>query len=307
MKKVTITFLLATLIQCQSEREGSMSDPFPMQSSFVASRQIQVWLPPSYLSSEERFPVLYMHDGQMLFDSTTTWNKQEWGVDEVMNQLIQEKKIRETIVVGVWNIDSLRHSEYFPQKPFNSLPKGVQDSLLNLGRSSEQALFGSVIQSDKYLKFLVHELKPYLDENFRTLPGPKNTFIAGSSMGGLISMYAICEYPEVFGGAACISTHWPGTFTVDNNPIPGAFFEYLKVNLPNPKNHRVYFDYGTETLDALYESLQQEADKIIAANGYDVSNFLSKKFEGAAHDERSWNERLHIPLEFLLKPSNRSN
>ena len=70
-------------------------------------------------------------------------------------------------------------------------------------------------------------------------------------MGALISLYALCEYPDVFAGAACLSTHWPGLFSMDNNPVPGAFFSYLKKSLPSPGKHRIYFDHGTETLDAM--------------------------------------------------------
>jgi predicted alpha/beta superfamily hydrolase len=119
-------------------------------------------------------------------------------------------------------------------------------------------------------------------------------------MGGLISMYAICEYPDIFGGAACMSTHWPGIFTVENNPIPDAFLGYLKSNLPDPTQHKLYFDFGTATLDALYEPFQNKADGIIAAKGYTSKNWVTKKFEGADHSERAWANRLQIPLTFLL-------
>ena len=84
-------------------------------------------------------------------------------------------------------------------------------------------MFPVPVQSDAYLKFLVTELKPFIDSTFSVATDRSNTFIAGSSMGGLISMYAVCEYPAVFGGAACLSTHWPGIFTAENNPIPEAF------------------------------------------------------------------------------------
>jgi hypothetical protein len=119
-------------------------------------------------------------------------------------------------------------------------------------------------------------------------------------MGGLISMYAICEYPAVFGGAACLSTHWPGIFQVENNPIPNAFYRYLKKNLPNPKNHKIYFDFGTATLDALYEPLQNEVDLIMKQKGFSTKNWITKKFEGENHSEIAWQKRLHIPFEFLL-------
>ena len=152
-----------------------------------------------------------------------------------------------------------------------------------------------------YLKFLVPELKPFIDKTFSTKRNAKNTFSAGSSMGGLISIYAICEYPKVFGGAACLSTHWPGIFSTENNPIPDSFVGYLKQNLPNPKTHKIYFDYGDQTLDALYKPLQQKVDLVMIEKGFTSKNWMTRFFPGENHSEKSWKERLDIPLEFLLK------
>lgn len=100
------------------------------QSKYISPRNVDVWLPEEYDSSE-RYAVLYMHDGQMLYDSTTTWNKQEWGVDEVMLKLMDKGEIQQAIVVGIWNVKETRHPDYFPQKPFESLPQELQDSLIN--------------------------------------------------------------------------------------------------------------------------------------------------------------------------------
>ena len=102
-------------------------------------------------------------------------------------------------------------------------------------------------------------------------------------MGALISLYALCEYPKVFGGAACLSTHWPVAFTMQNNPLPDAMFSYMKTHLPNPASHRIYFDYGTETMDALYPPLQKKADAILKANGFKTGSWLTKEFPGADH------------------------
>lgn len=269
------------------------------KSNFVPPRNIDVWLPDNYSANKE-YAVLYMHDGQMLFDSTQSWNKQEWGVDETMNQLLKAGKIHASIVVGIWNTE-FRHSEYFPQKPFESLPEKFQDSLLAPGkRQQETALFKTSISSDNYLKFIVEELKPFIDNKYSTLSDVKNTFIAGSSMGGLISMYALCEYPEIFHGAACLSTHWVGTFDTLNNPIPMKFAEYVADNLPSANSHLIYFDFGTETLDALYQPYQTMIDSIMIEHNYNAENWKTLKFEGANHSEKAWNKRLDVPLVFLL-------
>lgn len=261
---------------------------------------MRIWLPENY-NPKVKHQVLYANDGQMLWDENITWNKQEWKLDENLGKLIREKKIKPTIVVAIDNADKNRHSVYFPHKPFESLSQKKQDSLYNLFRSKDQSLFKGKIYSDEYLKFLVKELKPFVDKNYSTYTDASHTFIMGSSMGGLISMYAICEYPEFFGGAICMSTHWPGIFASENNPIPLAFRNYLKANLPNPKTHKIYFDFGTETLDKIYEPYQIKVDEIMKAKKFGKKNWQTLKFEGEDHSEKSWAKRLSIPLAFMLK------
>lgn len=270
-------------------------------SRFVEPRNIDVWLPDGY-NDKKKYAVLYMHDGQMLFDSNATWNRQEWGVDETMGKLSAEKKIKNCIVVGVWNIPDIRHREYFPQKAFEDLPETDKKMLSDEVRNgSPQPLLGEGPLSDNYLKFLVTELKPFIDTAFSTKNDRKNTFIAGSSMGGLISMYAICEYPDVFGGAACLSTHWPGIFRVENNPLPAALMRYMKDHLPSPKRHVIYFDHGTATLDGFYAAFQKQADAIMREKGFTPKHWTTRVFEGEDHSEKAWRKRLDIPLLFLLK------
>ena len=288
-----------TLVPDVSVSSGQLYRIENFESEHLPARNVDIWLPDGY-NADESYAVLYMHDGQMLFDAATTWNGQEWGADEVLGQLIKSGKIRKTILVSNWSTDD-RHAEYFPQKPFESLSESFQDSLINHAkRHGDTPLFSRTILSDQYLKFLVTELKPYIDRHYSTLPDRENTFIAGSSMGGLISWYALCEYPDVFGGAACLSTHWPGSFEAENNPIPAAFANYLDQNLPAPGLHKIYFDYGTETLDAMYEPLQLKVDEVMKQKGYDASNWTTLKFEGEDHSENAWKKRLHLPLEFLL-------
>jgi len=278
---------------------GSVERIENFDSRFITPRNVDIWLPDDY-SINNKYAVIYMHDGQMLFDSTKTWNGQEWGVDEALGSLIMEEKVRDAMIIGIWNTTD-RHSEYFPQKVFESLNQKIQDSLYSLNKYQENPIFTQKIQSDNYLKFIVEELKPYIDQNYSTLADAENTLIMGSSMGGLISLYGICEYPEVFGGAACLSTHWPGVFSTESNPIPDAFFNHLISNLPEPTSHKLYFDLGTETLDKMYVNFQPIADSIIISKGYSTHNFVTKKFIGDGHDEKSWRKRLHIPLTFLLE------
>lgn len=304
LRSIFMLLLSASKVFAQTQPQvsfGTIQRLENFQSQYVDARNVDVWLPDGF-TSDKKYPVLYMHDGQMLYDASTTWNKTAWDVDDVLARLIQEKAIQEVIVVGVWNGGKTRHSDYFPQKPFESLSAAQKEMVYTAARSNGVSVFNEQkINSDNYLKFLVTELKPYIDKNFATKTDRKNTFIAGSSMGGLISMYAICEYPEVFGGSACLSTHWPGIFTLEGNPIPDAFLAYLRVNLPNPKSHKIYFDYGDQTLDALYPPLQKKVDEVMKAKGYQKKSWLTRYFPGEEHSEKAWNKRLDIPLLFLLK------
>lgn len=269
-------------------------------STYISARNVDVWLPEGYTPSK-KYNVLYMHDGQMLFDPEKSWNKQSWNVDDVISGLLKEQKIKDLILVGVWNGGDSRHADYFPQKAFELLSAAERDSLYRAVRSNNASVFHNyTVQSDNYLRFLVKELKPFIDAAYSTFTDQEHTFIAGSSMGGLISLYAICEYPEVFGGAACLSTHWPGIFVMENNPIPALFFRYMETKLPDPANHKIYFDYGDATLDAFYPSLQEKADKVMINKGFTLNNWQTKYFPGDNHSEIAWNKRLHFPLTFLL-------
>lgn len=265
-------------------------------SKYVDARNIDVWMPDNY-SAKKKYAVLYMHDGAGLFDATKTWNKQEWGVDETISKLIKDGKIRETIVVGVWNTGKYRHSEYYPQKTLPELSQETRDFVISKSLVNKP-------QSDNYLKFLVEELKPYIDKNFSTKRDVKNTFIAGSSMGGLISIYAICEYPNVFGGAAGISTHLPMIIdpkTPNVESVSASFRNYLEKNLPKANSRKIYFDYGDKTIDAYYPPLQKKVDEIMKAKGWKEKWWVTKFFAGEEHSEKSWAKRLDTSLQYLLK------
>jgi predicted alpha/beta superfamily hydrolase len=115
----------------------------------------------------------------------------------------------------------------------------------------------------------------------------------GSSMGGLISCYAVAEYPQVFGGAGCVSTHWP--------LVDGAMVDYLSRTMPDPKTHRFYFDHGTVTLDAMYGPYQKRADAVMRSAGYtDGVNLMTRAIEGAEHNETAWRVRMGEALAFLI-------
>ena len=296
MKAQLIALLIAVSIKNYAQEvkvsNGSIHSYPNFQSHFVDARRVDIWLPENY-SNQKKYDVLYMQDGQMLFDSSNTWNHQEWQVDETVGKLLKEGKINDPIVVGIYNNGAYRRTEYFPENALTYLPSPTKDTLI-----SKYLMYKPL--ANNYLHFLIEELKPFVDNNFSSNPSTLHTFIAGSSMGALISMYAICEYPKVFGGAACISTHWPG-ISKQNTEIPWAFFSYLKNKLPTPKTHKIYFDLGTETLDSLYKAHQTTADSLMLEKGFTSQTWVTKEFTGANHTEKAWSKRLEIPLLFLQK------
>ena len=284
---------------------GRVEEYPQFESGHMSPRQVYVWLPDGY-SPREKYPVLYMHDGQMLFDDTWTWNGQEWQVDEVVGRLIAEGKIPPAMVVGVAHGNN-RFGEYFPEKVL-----GYLDSV-PAASASAQALdymlsFCDVYEADEYLRFLTTELKPFIDSRYSTLPDREHTFIAGSSMGGLISMYALCEYPDVFGGAACMSTHLPMITSADyaraadiSQTVFDAFLRYLSDHLPAAGSRLLYTDRGDSTLDALYPPYQDRLDSLLTSKGWTAPDWQTRVFPGAAHTEHDWAARLHVPVTFLLQ------
>lgn len=263
---------------------------FPQfKSTYVEARNIDIWVPLN-INDNDTFDVIYMHDGQMLFDSNFTWNKQDWGVDETVSALINKNKIRPCMIVGIWNTPK-RRQEYFPQDVFYQIPRPLRDSI--------EKDIGGVPYSDLYLKFIVEELKPFIDSVFDVKTSISHNFVAGSSMGGLISFYAVCKYPNVFKGAACLSTHWPGSVKRNSSEVPNAFAQFARKYLPVAQNHLFYFDYGTTTLDAWYEPGQMLINQEMRKAGYKKKNWVTKKYEGANHSENAWKKRLHIPIIFL--------
>jgi predicted alpha/beta superfamily hydrolase len=273
-------------LSVQAGVSGNLKRHERFTSKYVDARNIDVWLPPGYEQSRStRFPVVYMHDGQNLFDPKLAFIGVDWGIDETMTRLIDEGKIREAIIVAVWST-SKRFAEYIPQKPLTS--SNVQPL------ADSPALSRGQIVSDNYLKFLVTELKPFIDSTYRTRADRENTFIMGSSAGALVSAYGMAEYPKVFGGAGGMSTHW----TIGE----GIVIDYLKDHLPDPRTHKFYFDFGTETLDAEYEPYQKRMDEVLRNAGYkEGGNWITKKFAGHEHSERAWRRRVEVPLTFFLQ------
>jgi pimeloyl-ACP methyl ester carboxylesterase len=288
-------FLLSGLAAAQGEPQPVVSSGrivrlSDVPSTFVDRRNVDVWLPDGYTSAK-RYRVIYMNDGQALFDGRYSLSHQAWVVADTAARLIRNGKLDDVIVVGIWNNGKYRHSEYFPQKALAYLPDAARSAFVD-------GQLAGAPRADAYLRFIVEELKPLIDGRFATLPDRDHTLIMGSSMGAMISLYAISEYPQVFGAAGCLSTHWLGGFD-DSAVIPLATFDYLRDRIPDPATHRIYMDHGTLGLDAHYAVHQQFFDLMMRDRGYTDLNYSSRVFPGAGHDEGFWAARLDVPLIFL--------
>ena len=298
---LTKLLLICAVVNCFGQSKSKIETVEKFKSDFVKTRKVEIWLPAEYASEPKRkFPVLYMQDGQNIFNAETATNKTAWEADNTAAKMITANVIEPVIIVAIWNTD-LRYLEYFPDKAaanFTADDTAQIEKVKKISNISETEYLG-----DEYLKFLTQELKPYIDKKYRTLPDAANTSICGSSMGGIISIYAICEYPDVFGQAACISTHWPLLIDNSHGGPANALKQYLYEKLPAPKNHRIYYDHGTATMDRFYEMHQKSIDNMMRLKGYELNkNWHTRKFENAAHNEIAWQSRFDQVLQFLYRP-----
>jgi len=258
------------------------------KSSYVDDRNLEIWLPQGYPLTGVSYKVLYMHDGQNVFNKDTSSYGTAWEIDEKIDSLTSASAIAPTIVVNTWCHPKKRFNEYMPQQP-----KEVTETAFAKAELKKNTGYDK-LYSNEYLKFITSEVLPFVRDNFQVSEHPKDNVIMGSSMGGLISLYAMMEYPRVFGNAGCLSTHWPV-------PVLGeAFIESLPQTIPEPSFHRIYFDYGTKTLDASYEPYQKKVDSIFKLKGYNNDNYRSLKFNGHEHSEAYWQQRVAPALVFLL-------
>ena len=280
------------MIASATAAPGTLLPPEMLASAQIGPMVVSVWLPPGYETSHERYPVLYMQDGQNVFDGAhRAWNGRTWGADTIAGELIGQHKIIPVIIVAIDNKGSDRGRQYFPQAAFARLDPALQDDL------GTAAPF-----SDAYVRFLVKELKPMIDARFRTKPDAPSTFVMGSSMGGLISLYAFAEHPDVFGGAGCLSTHWlmavPGP-AAPHEVLFAAYESYLRNKGLKPG--RLWFDHGTVGLDSNYAPYQERIDTVLQRAGWRPGvDFVSKTYPGADHNEDAWRARLGESLAFLL-------
>ncbi|RHW19449.1 hypothetical protein D1610_02655 [Sphingomonas gilva] len=277
--------------------DGRLIETAAFPSRHIGAQRITIWLPPGYDAGRGRYGVLYMHDGQNLFDPTRSGFGKVWAVDKAVTRLTAKRAIDPVIIVGVWNTGKDRYRTYFPQALYEDAPPPL--------RAEFDRLAGGPVISDAYLRFLVEELKPAIDRDYRTRPDPRRTSIMGSSMGGLISLYAIARHPNVFGNAGCVSTHWPLGDPAKVGPldaeVAALWRRFVARELAEPRGRRIWFDHGDQTLDAAYGPYQKRIDAQLAELGWrEGRDMKTKVYPGTAHEENSWAARMDEVLTWLL-------
>jgi len=233
-------------------------------------RDITVFLPPGYEASDKRYPVLYLHDGQNLFDPEAAFVKgQHWRVGETATLLIEAARIPPLIIVGVDNAGSRRLDEYTP----------THDRRRGGGRA------------DAYGALLVSELKPFVDARYRTLPDAANTGLGGSSLGGLVSLYLGLEHPDVFTRLAVMSPSvWWDRRAVLRN---------VREAKPKPRL-RIWVDIGTREGRHHVENARLLKAGLLKGGWVDGDDLHYEEIQGGTHSEGSWAERFGRVLEFLF-------
>lgn len=252
---------------------------------------VDVWLPSNF-DTDKRYQVLYMHDGQNLFDASTTWNHQSWEMDVTPCRMIELGEIEPMIIVGIHSDPAKRVSQLMPQQAVKDA--GLEELM------AEVKLKGEPVLGDKYADFVVNTLKPIIDSSYPTLADRDHTSVMGSSMGGLMSLYLICQYPDIFGSAGCLSTHWYGSLDAGDQ-FGNAMMNYVEKSLPDQATHRLYFDHGTATIDFYYGPWETKALLKAQEKGYQYGRNLDSYIDyGAPHEESAWAARVARPLRFLF-------
>ncbi|MBY0583503.1 MAG: esterase family protein [Sphingomonas sp.] len=294
---VAAMLLSASSGQAAAQPVGRFVDLPAVHSDNIGSAHVTIWLPPGYDRGHRRYGVVYMHDAENLFFVEKSNFNKIWAADKSVTRLTAAGAIDPVIIVGIYSAGKDRARTYLPQRLYDTLTPAL--------RAKADGFANGPIRSDAYLKFLTAELKPMIDATYRTRPDRRHTAVIGSSMGGLISLYAIAEYPTVFGMAGCVSTHWPlfnPTEIGDLQPdLLAAWKSYLVERLGPPRGRRIWFDHGDQTLDQFYGPWQSQIDIVLDKMGWQLGrDRTSRIYPGAAHEENAWAARLDAVFGWLM-------
>jgi predicted alpha/beta superfamily hydrolase len=233
-------------------------------------RDVLVWLPAAYRESTRRYPVLYMHDGQNLFEPETAFQKGEhWRLGETAAELINAGDVEPLIIVGIYNTGEARKEEYTP----------THDLKLGGGGAGD------------YGRMIVEELKPFIDRTYRTRPEPAATGIGGSSLGGLVSLYLAFTHPQVFQRVAALS---PSVWWNSRSILKTVRQARAKPPL------RIWVDMGTAEGKRGLDDARLLKAALVGLGFVPDVDLRYAEYEGATHSEEAWAERVAPMLKWLF-------
>ena len=266
-----------------------------LSNGYLNGRTIRVWVPEHYDRSKNAYDVVYFHDGQMLFDSTSTWNHQSWDLANSAMKYLSKKRC---ILVGIDNDPNNRYAEFFPSPIYSTLPVSVQLTL-------RDSLWNGLPRFDSYAEALINEVFPLIENHWNVHRGGAHRTMAGSSMGGIVSLAFLLTHPTELSHVACLSIHLPliNYWKFGNRykePLAAAFNEFVVQNSAALDGKSIYVDRGDQSLDAAYAEYFPSFES--ALNSCAKKNSLTiKLIENSGHSERVWAVRIGPILKTLIK------
>ncbi len=302
-----ILLLLFISLNTFSDVSFGELENFVIESDYD-TREIQIYYPNNKIIDSDTL-FIFMNDGEELFNAAESWHNMEWGIDEKIEQMNLNENELNFVIIGIQSAkkgnrffvdETKRYAEYFPKE---SIP--YFDSGFKKRRYQEWVNRNNLY----YLEFLTEDVIPFVENKFDISLNNKNLGIIGASMGGLAALNALIEYPDLFGFAGCISTHWVGIKPLEYFLLPlvgkidgdddtaNAIISYIEDNITNIDDQKIYFDHGTIGLDSLYSTPQRRVNKILDSKSKDYKYLV---FEGYDHYAPEFGSRFDSVLEYLV-------
>lgn len=291
---------------------GSIEEVF-LESNQSYQRRIQIFYPYSDKTDNETIFII-MNDGEELFDENDSWNGKAWNIDKYFLDSAEEITNKNIVVIAIDSAkrvngkiidETRRYAEYFPNESIQHFDKGFKKNI-----------YKSLIDKAElnHPDFIIKKLLPFLEDKFNTKLGKHNLGIMGASMGGLSAINTVIEHPDLFGFVGCISTHWigirpseylllPFSFALDERKIIGdkittdGIVKYIEMNSEKLKDIKIYFDHGTESLDAFYPAAQKSVNDILDTQGIEYKYII---FDGYGHEPEYFGKRFGSILSYLI-------
>jgi pimeloyl-ACP methyl ester carboxylesterase len=268
---------------------------FVISAGYLEGRLIRVWVPDSYKTSRKKFEVIYFHDGQMLFDSTTTWNHQSWDLAATASNFLGKQR---NILVGIDNSPEHRYAEFFPAPIYPTLSASVQLTL-------RDSLWNGLPRFDAYAQALIDDVFPLIENHWNVHRGGAHRTMVGSSMGGIVSLAFLLTHPVELSKIACLSIHLPliNVWKFNNRykePLAAAFNEFIIQNSATLGGKSIYIDRGDQSLDAAYAEYFPEFESAINSCAKE-NRIIIKLIPNSGHSERDWARRIGPILKTLIK------